>query len=69
MSNGVVRGMTETLSGQDAFRFRMEQQCCRITQYRQSMLRDCGRQLSADEAALEWIERYAATFDAGNPGY
>jgi hypothetical protein len=27
------------------------------------MLRECGRLLSPDEAALEWIERYAATFD------
>jgi hypothetical protein len=46
----------------------MEKQCHQIKQYRQSMLRDGGRQLSPDEAALEWIERYAATFDCGNPG-
>jgi hypothetical protein len=48
---------------QDAFRLRMEQQCHQIRQYRQLMLRECGRLLSPDEAALEWIERYAATFD------
>jgi hypothetical protein len=41
----------------------MEQQCHQIRQYRQSMLRERGRLLSPDEAALEWIERYAATFD------
>jgi len=51
---------------QDAFRNRMEQQCQQIRQYRQSVLRECGRMLSADEAALEWIERYAATFDCIN---
>jgi hypothetical protein len=46
----------------------MEQQCQQIKQYRQSMLRERGRLLSPDEAALEWIERYAATFDGGNCG-
>jgi len=41
----------------------MEAQCRQIRDYRQAMLRDCGRVLSTDEAALEWIERYAASFD------
>jgi len=41
----------------------MEQQCHLIKQYRQSILRESGRLLSPDEAAFEWIERYAATFD------
>lgn len=63
MFNGVVQSRSGTLSVQDAFRLRMEQQCHQIRQYRQSMLRECGRLLSPDEAALEWIERYAATFD------
>jgi hypothetical protein len=45
----------------------MERQCRQITQYRQSMLLDYGRLLSPDEAALEWIERYAATFEMGIP--
>jgi hypothetical protein len=51
------------LMGQDAFRLRMENQCLQIKEYRRAMLRECGRLLSPDEAALEWIERYAATFD------
>jgi hypothetical protein len=68
VSNVVVQGRTGTLSGQDAFRLRMEQQCQQIKQYRQSMLRECVRLLSPDEAALEWIEHYAATFDGGNSG-
>jgi hypothetical protein len=46
----------------------MEQQCHQIRQYRQSMLREGGRLLSPDEAALEWIERYAAIFDQSS-GY
>jgi hypothetical protein len=46
----------------------MEQQCHQIRKYRQSMLRDGGRLLSPNEAALEWIERYAATFDGGSCG-
>jgi len=68
VSNRVIQSRTDTLLGQDAFRNRMEQQCHQIKQYRQSMLRECGRLLSPDEAALEWIERYAATFDGGNSG-
>jgi len=58
-----MQGRTDTRAGQDAFRRRMERQCGQIAQYRQSMLRECGRLLSLDEAALEWIERYAATFE------
>ena len=68
MSNVVVQSRTGTVTGQDAFRLRMEQQCRQIKQYRQSMLRECGRLLSPDEAALEWIERYAASFEGGNCG-
>lgn len=46
----------------DAFRRRMESQCMQIRAYRQAECRG-GRKLSLDEAALEWIERYAASFD------
>lgn len=40
----------------------MESQCHHIEQYRQNVLRETGRELTLDEAALEWIERYASTF-------
>ena len=40
----------------------MEAQCQLIRKYRSEVLRDEGRQLSYDEAALEWIERYAEGF-------
>ena len=57
----------ETPAGQDAFRLRMEVQCQQIRQYRLATLQEAGRLLSLDEAALEWIERYAATFDYCDP--
>ncbi|MEZ5503218.1 MAG: hypothetical protein R3E50_11475 [Halioglobus sp.] len=69
MSNVVEQGREEALSGDEEFRLRMENQCRRIKQYRLAMLRERGRLLSPDEAALEWIERYAATFDNTAPGH
>jgi hypothetical protein len=63
VSNLVGQSREETLSADEAFRLRMENQCRQIRQYRLAMLREAGRLLSPDEAALEWIERYAATFD------
>jgi hypothetical protein len=46
----------------------MEAQCCQILRYRRDVIRREGRELSPDEAALEWIERFAETFtpDPGN---
>ncbi len=46
----------------DAFEGRMEAQCNEIRKYRQQLLENEGRRLSYDEAALEWVERYAALF-------
>lgn len=40
----------------------MESQCSRIRRYREELIRTEGRHLSYDEAALEWIERYAESF-------
>tara|TARA_R110002124_G_scaffold2938_5_gene20201 strand:+ start:5175 stop:5351 length:177 start_codon:yes stop_codon:yes gene_type:complete len=50
-------------SAEELFRLRMESQCNQIKRYRLKILRESGRLLSADEAAIEWIERFAATFD------
>ncbi|NND67180.1 MAG: hypothetical protein HKN19_06300 [Halioglobus sp.] len=50
----------------DAFRLRMERQCSEIRAYRKTVLRDSGRRLSIDEAAQEWIERFAESFDASH---
>jgi hypothetical protein len=43
----------------------MEAQCHQIMRYRLQVLRESGRLLSPDEAALEWIERFAASY--GDP--
>ena len=51
------------LSGEEMFRQRMQSQCHQIKCYRLQVLRDSGRLISTDEAAREWIERFAATFD------
>lgn len=44
------------------FRRRMHDQCGKIEQYRQAVLLQEGRSLSSDEAAIEWVERYAEDF-------
>ena len=49
---------------EDAFRARMVEQVCHIEQYRQNVLRTEGRRLDRDEAAQEWITRYAKNFPA-----
>lgn len=46
----------------NAFSARMMEQVCHIEHYKREVLRDQGRQLSVDEAAAEWIEKYANTF-------
>jgi hypothetical protein len=49
-------------AGEAAFRARMQDQCCLIEQYRLRAMKDEGRDLSRDEAALEWIELHAERF-------
>lgn len=50
------------LDAEDAFLARMVEQVCHIEDYRKSAWRLEGRELSAEEAASEWIDRYAAQF-------
>jgi len=40
----------------------MEVQCGRIERYRQELVKKEGRPVSQDEAAQQWIERYAEAF-------
>jgi|SRR3970040_2397609 hypothetical protein len=55
----------EFLDRDDLFRARMVEQICHIEQYRR--LRESeGHVLSSQEAALEWIERYADAFPFPN---
>ena len=48
----------------DAFRIRMIEQICHIEHYRKQVERLEGRELSAQEAAGEWISKYAGDFPA-----
>jgi hypothetical protein len=56
------------LDAQDAFLARMVEQVCYIEDYRKSVARLEGRTLSPEDAAHEWIEKYAAKFpgDSGD---
>jgi len=40
----------------------MQDQCCLIEQYRLRAMKEEGRDLSRDQAALEWIELHAERF-------
>ena len=48
----------------DAFRLRMIEQVCHIEHYRREVMLSEGRELSAQEAASEWISKYADDFPA-----
>lgn len=45
-----------------AYAVRMVEQLCYIEHYRQTVKANEGRVLSGEEAALEWIEKYAGRF-------
>lgn len=45
-----------------AYSIRMVEQVCHIEHYRQEVLRTEGRDLTSEEAALEWIEQFSARF-------
>jgi hypothetical protein len=52
----------EFLEATDVFRARMVEQVCHIEHHRQQVLKNEGRVLSSEQAAMEWIATYAATF-------
>ena len=52
----------EFLDDVDLFRARMVEQICHIEHYKKSLHEVEGRQLSSQEAALEWINKYADSF-------
>jgi c-di-GMP-binding flagellar brake protein YcgR len=57
----------EFLDKADAFRSRMVEQVCTIEEYRQQVRRAEGRTLSSQEAAEEWIVKYAGAFPHAEP--
>ena len=61
----------EFLDQDDLFRARMVEQICHIELYRRTVRESEGRAMSSHEAAIEWIERYAAAFPFlnGNPAH
>lgn len=50
------------LDAADAFRVRMVEQVCAIERYRQEIESNEGRALNPQEAAREWIGKYAGRF-------
>lgn len=55
------------LDADEAYRTRMVEQVCHIEEYRRRVRDLEGRDLSAEDAASEWIHRFAAQFpEAGN---
>lgn len=50
------------LDSEEAFRVRMVEQVCHIESYRKDVAQQEGRQLTSEEAAMEWITRYASSF-------
>lgn len=50
------------LSAQDHFCVRMVEQLCYIEDYRRQVQHQEGRHLNSEEAAEEWIERFADRF-------
>ena len=52
----------ELLEKEEAFRTRMIEQICHIEHYKNEVYKTEGRELSGEEAALEWINKFAHTF-------
>ncbi len=52
----------EFFDAEEAYNTRMVEQICYIEHYRQEVLVSEGRSLNAEEAAKEWIEKYAEKF-------
>ncbi len=56
----------EFIETKDAFRARMVEQICHIEHYKKEIHAREGRLLSGREAALEWINKYASSFENEN---
>lgn len=52
------------LDPEDRFRARMVEQLCQIDHYRRRVRQSEGRDLAPEDAAQEWIAKYARGFDA-----
>jgi hypothetical protein len=52
----------EFINPEDAFKTRLVEQICYIKKYQEEVLLNEGRQLSDEEAATEWTEKFAKNF-------
>ncbi len=66
-ANGAYEVGVEFLDVEDAYRGRLVEQICHIEQYRRDVLKGEGRPLTSEEAAAEWIARYASGFPDTGP--
>jgi len=60
--NGYYNVGVEFLDVDSAFKARMIEQICHIEHYKKEVMEKEGRTLSGEEAALEWIQKYAEQF-------
>ena len=58
-------GIEFIVSKDTIFHLRMVEQICHIEHYRNEILHKEARVLSSEEAASEWIEKYAGNFPEG----
>lgn len=58
----ITTGQVDCVGTELTFQDRMKAQCRQIEEYRLMVLRQEGRRLSKDEAALEWIATFAEDF-------
>ena len=59
---GVFSVGVSFLQAGDRFRVRMVEQICHIEHYKSEVLAAEGRVISGEQAACEWIDRYAGNF-------
>lgn len=52
----------EFLNEESSFRIRMVEQVCYIERYKRDVAEKEGRDISGEEAAVEWIRKYARDF-------
>jgi hypothetical protein len=52
----------EFLGPKDSFKIRMLEQICHIENYKQELAEKTGRPVTGEQAAIEWIRKYADKF-------
>ena len=60
--SGVFEIGVAFLDPSDLFQVRMVEQICHIEQYKADVLASEGRRLNGEQAAQEWIEKFAGDF-------